>query len=111
MVIKCFADQIYVHGWIHSDPHPGNLMARKLANGKTQIVLLDHGLYRSFPNPHRKWYCKLWKAIILRDQDKIEKYGRKLGAGDYYKIFALVLSFRPPSKYAPSQMQSYPFYL
>ena len=44
LFLKCFSYQIYVHGWIHSDPHPGNLLVRR-KNGATQIVVLDHGLY------------------------------------------------------------------
>src|SRR5690349_4106869 len=103
--MKCFAEQIHIHGWIHSDPHPGNLLARKV-NGVTQLVLLDHGLYRAFEEKHRLWYCKLWRAMLLRDNARIDKYGRKLGAGDLSNVLALFLTFRPPSKYASDYSDS-----
>lgn len=37
---------IFVYGYVHCDPHPGNILVR--LNKKTkqeEIVLLDHGLY------------------------------------------------------------------
>ena len=32
-VIECFAEQIFVTGFVHCDPHPGNIFVRKF-NGK-----------------------------------------------------------------------------
>lgn len=51
--IRCFSTQIYVHGWIHSDPHPGNLLVRNKGN-KTQLVVLDHGLYERYSSCFRE---------------------------------------------------------
>lgn len=31
--------------YVHSDPHPGNILVHKNKKGGTDIVLLDHGLY------------------------------------------------------------------
>ena len=36
---------IFKHGYVHCDPHPGNVLVRKNERGETEIVLLDHGLY------------------------------------------------------------------
>ena len=36
---------IFVQGYVHCDPHPGNVLVNKTDEG-TQIVLLDHGLYQ-----------------------------------------------------------------
>lgn len=36
---------IFKRGFVHSDPHPGNILVKKNASGKVEIVLLDHGLY------------------------------------------------------------------
>ena len=41
-----YADMIFKFGYVHCDPHPGNVLVRKdRATGRPQIVLLDHGLY------------------------------------------------------------------
>lgn len=45
-LIQAFAEQIFYTGFIHSDPHPGNVLVRKGPDGKAQLVLLDHGLYQ-----------------------------------------------------------------
>lgn len=36
---------IFKNGFVHSDPHPGNLLVKKDEKGKLNIILLDHGLY------------------------------------------------------------------
>lgn len=96
LLMKCFSKQIFLDGFIHADPHPGNLLVRR-HRGQTQIVILDHGLYTVLPKKMRIRYCKLWKAIVARDLPGIDKYGRKLGCGDRANLFALILTFRPPS--------------
>lgn len=40
-----YSNMIFVHGFVHSDPHPGNILVKKAANGGTEVILLDHGLY------------------------------------------------------------------
>lgn len=39
-----YSEMIFVYGFVHCDPHPGNVLVNKIGN-KTEIVLLDHGLY------------------------------------------------------------------
>ncbi len=46
-----FSEMIFSHGFVHSDPHPGNVLINPIGKfkGKYQefeIVLLDHGLYQ-----------------------------------------------------------------
>ncbi|KAI7804517.1 putative aarF domain-containing protein kinase 1 [Triplophysa rosa] len=44
---KMYSEMIFVHGFVHCDPHPGNVLVRKgPESNKTEIVLLDHGLYQ-----------------------------------------------------------------
>lgn len=43
-----YADQMFRHGVLHADPHPGNLFVRRGADGPV-LVLLDHGLTLSLP--------------------------------------------------------------
>lgn len=40
-----FSEMIFIHGYLHCDPHPGNVLVRTDKNGKLELCLLDHGLY------------------------------------------------------------------
>lgn len=40
-----YSQMIFTHGFVHADPHPGNILVRKNSAGNTDIILLDHGLY------------------------------------------------------------------
>lgn len=41
---QLYSNMIFINGFVHSDPHPGNILLRKNKN-QTEIILLDHGLY------------------------------------------------------------------
>lgn len=41
---ELYSEMIFLNGFVHSDPHPGNVLVNKKGN-KTDIILLDHGLY------------------------------------------------------------------
>lgn len=44
---KMYSEMIFVNGFVHCDPHPGNVLVRKRPGSeKAEIVLLDHGLYQ-----------------------------------------------------------------
>lgn len=66
----------------------------------SELICILSLLISRLPKKMRIRYCKLWKAIVARDLPGIDKYGRKLGCGDRANLFALILTFRPPSKYA-----------
>uniref|UniRef100_A0A3Q3X711 AarF domain-containing protein kinase 1 n=1 Tax=Mola mola TaxID=94237 RepID=A0A3Q3X711_MOLML len=92
---KMYSEMIFVHGFVHCDPHPGNVLVRKCPyRKKTQIVLLDHGLYQVLQSDFRLDYCRLWQALIKGDMPRVERYSRRLGAGDLYPLFACVLTAR-----------------
>ena len=38
-LLRVFSEQIFHTGFVHADPHPGNILIRKV-KGKSQIVLL-----------------------------------------------------------------------
>jgi len=93
-LIRVFGEQIFHTGFVHGDPHPGNIFVRKAKNGKSQLVLLDHGLYEFLPSQIRKSLCNLWKSIILNDAKDMEKYSKQLNVTDY-KLFCEILLQRP----------------
>lgn len=45
-LIRAFAEQIFVSGFVHCDPHPGNVFVRPHPENKNkhQLVILDFGL-------------------------------------------------------------------
>jgi len=94
---ELFSEQIFVHGFLHADPHPGNIFVRikKGTKNTPEIVLLDHGLCKEIVPSVRIPYCKLWKAIVLQDKKEIETQARMLGAGDFHLLFRFILTFRP----------------
>ena len=65
---------IFVQGYVHCDPHPGNVLVNKTKRG-TQIVLLDHGLYQVYEK--NILFCDNFKVIgnTFRDSNT-EKGGR-----------------------------------
>ncbi|KAG5265352.1 hypothetical protein AALO_G00241360 [Alosa alosa] len=92
---KMYSEMIFVNGFVHCDPHPGNVLVRRSPSGsKTEIVLLDHGLYQVLKEDFRLDYCRLWQALMKADIKGIERYSRRLGAGDLFPLFACVLTAR-----------------
>ncbi|CAH2286298.1 Hypothetical predicted protein [Pelobates cultripes] len=95
-LIQVFAEQIFFTGFIHADPHPGNVLVNKGRDGKAQLVLLDHGLYENLSLRDRTSLCKLWRAIVLHNQRDMEKHSAELGVKDYF-LFCEILLQRPLS--------------
>ncbi|XP_075861036.1 putative aarF domain-containing protein kinase 5 isoform X2 [Microcebus murinus] len=93
-LIQVFAEQIFYTGFIHADPHPGNVLVRKGPDGKAELVLLDHGLYQFLDEKDRSALCQLWRAIILRDDTAMKVHAAALGVQDYM-LFSEMLMQRP----------------
>ena len=56
VLLEIFAKMIFMHGHVHCDAHPGNILVRPNPNkpSRPQIVLLDHGMYGSTTQTFRK---------------------------------------------------------
>ena len=50
---QMYSKMIFEEGYVHCDPHPGNVLVQKNEAGATQIVLLDHGLYTQLTSQFR----------------------------------------------------------
>ena len=77
---------IFHEGFVHCDPHAGNLLVRRVpaagggggtgggggggtgggGGGGMQLVLLDHGMYRELGEHFRRAYCALWVRRLSR---------------------------------------------
>ncbi|KAL3044275.1 hypothetical protein OYC64_004006 [Pagothenia borchgrevinki] len=93
-LIQTFAEQIFYTGFIHADPHPGNVLVRRGRDNKAELVLLDHGLYEYLSPRDRAALCKLWRSIVLRDEAAMERHSRALGVKEYL-LFSEMLLQRP----------------
>jgi len=98
LLVDVFAEMIFCHGYVHGDPHPGNILVHKhpSRSGKNNfdLVLLDHGLYRELDENFRSNYCRLWRALILLDPDEIQQAGRNLGAGEFARYLPVIFTGR-----------------
>ena len=90
-----FARMIFTDGFIHCDPHPGNLLVRKdESSGQTQIVLLDHGFYRELTPKFRATFIDLWLALVGFDHKRVKSVAEELGIKEYYRYLPLVFLFK-----------------
>ncbi|TKW01127.1 hypothetical protein SEVIR_8G158200v4 [Setaria viridis] len=93
-LIELFGEMVFVHGFVHGDPHPGNILVCPQGNGKFSLVLLDHGIYRELDQKFRLDYCQLWKALILLDTKTTLELGEQFGVGKYAKYFPVIFTGR-----------------
>lgn len=91
--ITIFSKQIFKYGFIHSDPHPGNMLVR-MFNGKQQLVILDHGLYVDLPEKFRIEYCQLWKYLFSFDITGVKRIGQEWGINGM-EMFATSIQLKP----------------
>ena len=91
-VVQTFNHQIFHTGFVHADPHPGNIFIRAESRG-VQVVLLDHGLYTQIDTNTRVAFARFWKSLILRDESGIRDSCRDLGI-EHYEMFAMLTTGR-----------------
>ncbi|KAA8547660.1 hypothetical protein F0562_004089 [Nyssa sinensis] len=89
-LVEMFAEMIFVHGFVHGDPHPGNILVSPEGPNGFSLVLLDHGIYKELDEGFRLDYCQLWKALILLDYNKIQHLGERFGVGKYSRYFPVI---------------------
>ncbi|CAM9664002.1 unnamed protein product [Chrysoparadoxa australica] len=120
-VAHAFGQMIYYHGFVHCDPHPGNLMVREHPDGygegfegvwrrlmglltgkkRHQIVILDHGMYRRLDGNFRHNYCNLWKAFMTQDTALGHEMAKALGLPEHqYEALSLLFLWRLPGSSA-----------
>ncbi|EIM82704.1 ABC1-domain-containing protein [Stereum hirsutum FP-91666 SS1] len=102
---RIFSQMVYLNGWFHADPHPGNLLIRPRPEVSKspynfEIVLLDHGLYFDLDTPLRINYSKLWLALIAPASPETNadrrKYAELVGniGPELYPVFEAALTGR-----------------
>lgn len=80
-LVRAYIDQILVHGVVHADPHPGNVL---LADGR--IVLLDLGMVTRLGHRMRQHMLDLTLAVADQRADEavrvLEQAGTRLADYD-----------------------------
>lgn len=95
LVSSVFNSQALLSGFVHCDPHAANVLIRRDANGRAQLVLVDHGLYKQLDDDFRLNYARLWKALMLADIPEIKTACASLGIGNMFPLLAAMLTSRP----------------
>lgn len=101
------AHQLFCTGFVHADPHPGNIFVRKNQRGQCQIVILDHGLYVTMTDAQRVNLAELWTAITTHHDADLEKVCAKLGVRDF-KLLASMFIQHPYDYFSASKARMDP---
>ncbi|KIJ61310.1 hypothetical protein HYDPIDRAFT_137889 [Hydnomerulius pinastri MD-312] len=102
---RVFSRMVFINGWFHADPHPGNLLIRRAplhsrSPYNFEIVLLDHGLYFDLDPELRINYSKLWLSLIADASPEVlaarRKYAELVGniTPDLYPVFEAAITGR-----------------
>jgi aarF domain-containing kinase len=92
-LVEAFSHQIFHTGFIHGDPHPGNIFVRRHVKGDCELVILDHGLYMELQESDRIALCNVWKSSVTNDISTLKEGSKALGTEDY-ELFSLMLTGR-----------------
>lgn len=60
-------DQLFVHGFFHADPHPGNIFVTPLGDGAWRFTFIDFGMMGEVPDGLRRGLRQLLIAAASRD--------------------------------------------
>ena len=87
---------IFSFGHIHCDAHPGNILIRRNPKdpNKPQLVLLDHGIYRTISDDFRLIFCELWAKLMQFDNQSVSKLAKTLGIEEYAHYLPILFLFR-----------------
>merc|ERR1719189_2517614 len=93
-ISQMYAAMIFNHGYVHCDPHPGNVLVHKNKSGEEEVISMDHGFYTQLTNDFRLHYAQFILSIINADVDGIKKNADLLGVGNLYGLFACMVTGR-----------------
>lgn len=118
---------IFEEGFVHADPHPGNLLVHAAEEAAVsakridsrplllsslkptrvsserrrchlRLTLLDHGLYCLLSSSFRDCYAALWVALQKGDSAAVEACARRFGVSKLGDLLAVILSLRSPER-------------
>jgi predicted unusual protein kinase regulating ubiquinone biosynthesis (AarF/ABC1/UbiB family) len=86
LLVETYSKMIFVHGFFHGDPHPGNIF---VGEGPT-LVFVDFGMVQAISDSTRRNLRRYAHAIVENDTasiiDALEKLGFLIEGADYKTI-------------------------
>ena len=83
-------DQLFVHGFFHADPHPGNIFVTPRADGEWAFTFVDFGMMGEVPDGLRRGLRQLLIAAASRNGkgmvDAIREVGVLLPSADTVEL-------------------------
>ncbi|MBN8728343.1 MAG: AarF/ABC1/UbiB kinase family protein [Xanthomonadales bacterium] len=74
-LVQAYLEQIFVHGLVHADPHPGNVLLA--ADGR--LALIDFGMVARLGPQIRSALLKLLCAAVEGDGERVAEIAAQLG--------------------------------
>lgn len=93
-MVDLFSAQMFLWGYVHCDPHPGNIFIRRKPNGHSELVLIDHGLYIHMSPDFRHQYSLFWKSLMTFDNATLKEVVGNWGVNNA-EIFASATLMKP----------------
>ncbi|RAH83822.1 ABC1 domain protein [Aspergillus japonicus CBS 114.51] len=93
-MVDLFSAQMFLWGYVHCDPHPGNIFIRRTPAGNPELVLIDHGLYIHMEPAFRHQYARFWKALLTFDNPTLSEIVSSWGVQNT-DLFASATLMRP----------------
>jgi predicted unusual protein kinase regulating ubiquinone biosynthesis (AarF/ABC1/UbiB family) len=78
-LFQTYLQQIFVEGFFHADPHPGNLFVEPLEGGAWRLVFVDFGMVGHVTPDMKQGLRDLAIAIGTRDLDRLMQAYRQMG--------------------------------
>jgi predicted unusual protein kinase regulating ubiquinone biosynthesis (AarF/ABC1/UbiB family) len=78
-VVEAYCQQIFVDGVYHADPHPGNVLVRRVGGTHAAIVFLDFGAVAEVSPKMRSGIIDFLQGAIHRDTGRIVRAMKEMG--------------------------------
>jgi aarF domain-containing kinase len=98
---RIFNEMIFGTGApLHCDPHGGNIAIRhnpsRWGKANFDVILYDHGLYRTIPMDLRRSYAKFWLAVLEGNEGSMRQYAKDVAGIDdeVFPLFASAITGR-----------------
>ena len=79
ILVEAYCEQVFVNGFFHADPHPGNLIVQRRQDGDPRLVFVDFGLAKDLPSLFRETVVAFAEALLTGEVDEMTNAMFELG--------------------------------